>query len=419
MTFRPEIEFFGDPFHSRRFILTGLGSALVCVAGGGTCAASPPPDESAFRAFLMTLAPDAQRAGVSRAVFDSAIQGLAPDPALLQQSARQPEFETPLWDYLRTAAGPARIGQGLRAKQDWAPQLGPIERKSGVPREIILAAWGMESDFKKPTQTRDVLRSLATLAYASPQTPSSKAEFVDALVMIERGLASRADLRGSWAGAMGMPQFMPSAFLKYAVPYEGRGPADIWNSVPDSLASIANFLAQSGWTRGLPWGFEVMIPGAFDWRSLHADFATWNALGLKRADGSSFPARGEAVLFAPAGAEGPAFLLSANYFVIKQYNNSDSYALSLGLLGDRIKGRPGLRKAWPDHVRLLSRVDRIRLQRSLAALGFYRGLSDGKIGPATRDAVHDFQIGSGLQPADGLATPKVLAELERRRASTH
>jgi lytic murein transglycosylase len=273
----------------------------------------------------------------------------------------------------------------------------------------------MEADFEEPGQTRDVLRSLATLAYARPQTPTFKTEFIAALAMLGRRLATRGQLRGSWAGAMGMPQFMPSAYLKYALRYSGHGPADIWSSVPDSLASIANFLNKSGWRRGLPWGFEVELPPAFGWRSLHADFAAWRDLGLGRADGLSFPARGEAALFAPAGAAGPAFLLSANYWILKQYNNSDSYALSLALLADRIAGGPGVRKPWPDHVRMLSRADRIRLQRSLAALGFYRGLTDGKIGPATRDAVHEFQVKAGLQPADGLAAPDVLAELERQR----
>lgn len=401
---------------SRRFVLARLAGALALAVAHDAWAAPSPPDPGAFHAFLLSLAPAAQKAGVSRAVFAATLQGLEPDPALLKQSARQPEFETPLWVYLRTAAGPARVAQGRRAQRQWASQLAAIARKSGVSRDIVLAAWGMESDFSEVAQTRDVVRSLATLAYARPQTPSFKTEFVAALVMIDRHLASRAELRGSWAGAMGMPQFMPSAYLKYAVRYEGRGAADIWSSVPDSLASIANFLAKSGWTRGLPWGFEVTVPPGFAWRSLHEDFATWRGLGLKRADGAPFPARGAADLFAPAGASGPAFLLCANYWILKKYNNSDSYALSLGILGDRIAGRPGVRKAWPQHVRPLARADRIRLQKSLAALGFYRGLTDGKIGPATRKAVHAFQVKNALQPADGFATPTVLASLESRRA---
>jgi len=389
-----------------------LAAPAIGILSSGPALAAAPSRLADFSHFLRSLAPLAKRAGVASAVFEEAVKGLAPDPALLKEASRQPEFETPIWIYLRTAAGPERTEQGRRAAAQWARPLSAIQQRSGVAGQIVLAAWGMEADFREPAQTRDVVRSLATLAYARPRSPQFKTEFVDALVMIQRGLAARRQLRGSWAGAMGMPQFMPSAYLKYALAFDGRGPADIWTSVPDSLASIANFFAKSGWTRGLPWGFEAAIPAGFAWRSLRADFATWKRLGLRRLDGAALPLEGEADLFAPAGAAGPAFLLTSNYWIIKLYNNSDSYALSLGVLSDRIAGGPGVRRPWPPGARLLSRSERIVLQQSLAALGFYRGLNDGKIGPATRAAVHAFQIRFGLAPADGFASARVLARAE-------
>ena len=396
-------------------------AALRLISGVGAAAIHPAwalPDASAFPAFVETLRPQAERAGVAAALFDTETKGLQPDGAVPNRAAAQPEFETPSWVYVEKAAGPARVARGRRAAAQWASQLSAISTKSGAPADIILAAWGMEADFTAPSQNRDVLGALATLAWLQPSEPTFRSEFVAALLMLQNKMVDRARLRGSWAGAMGMPQFMPSAYLRYAVSYRHAGPADIWTSAPDSLASIANFLVRSGWRTGLPWGFETSLPKTFAWESLRGDFKEWRRIGAQRVDGGRFPDAGAAMLFAPAGADGPCFLVSDNYWVLKKYNNSDSYALSLGRLADAIAGRPNLRRSWPQHAPALVREERVRLQEGLAALQFYQGNADGKIGPATRESVHRFERAIGMQPADGLPTPTVLAAIEHRLASS-
>jgi hypothetical protein len=228
--------------------------------------------------------------------------------------------------------------------------------------------------------------------------------------MLDKGGVARAAMKGSWAGAMGGPQFLPSAFLKYAVSYAGRGSPDIWNNPLDSLASIANFLRQSGWQPGVPWGTEAILPKNFGFASLHGSFAAFAAEGVKSANGDAFP-QGDATLFLPSGAAGPAFLLSANYWILKAYNNSDSYALSLSLLAQRIEGKPALRGRWPEAKIFLSRTQKAEIQRLLEILGLYPGPIDGRLGQASRDAVHDFQLSTKAAPADGYATPELLGLL--------
>jgi membrane-bound lytic murein transglycosylase B len=223
-------------------------------------------------------------------------------------------------------------------------------------------------------------------------------------------------MRGSWAGAMGDPQFLPSAFLKYAVSYSGDGFADIWDRPADILASIGNYLRASGWNRALSWGLEVIPPANFAFATLHADFHAFAAAGVKAADGSALPATGKATLFLPAGAGGPAFLLSDNYWVLKTYNNSDSYALSLACLGDRIVGRAGLHRAWPKNQKLWSRSDKIEIQKLLTRLKLYKGTLDGKFGQASRDAIHAFQIEAHDAPPDGIGRADLLTLLRARAA---
>jgi membrane-bound lytic murein transglycosylase B len=279
-----------------------------------------------------------------------------------------------------------------------------------VPREILLAAFGIETDFGKAKGEKDVVRSLATLAYRRQDRPVFRDELISALVMLDKGGVARAAMKGSWAGAMGGPQFLPSAFLKYAVSYAGRGSPDIWNNPLDSLASIANFLRQSGWQPGVPWGTEAILPKNFGFASLHGSFAAFAAEGVKSANGDAFP-QGDATLFLPSGAAGPAFLLSANYWILKAYNNSDSYALSLSLLAQRIEGKPALRGRWPEAKIFLSRTQKAEIQRLLEILGLYPGPIDGRLGQASRDAVHDFQLSIKAAPADGYATPELLGLL--------
>jgi lytic murein transglycosylase len=369
------------------------------------------PTPTGFQEFLQSLWPLAEEKRVTRGTFDAAFAGLLPDPAEPAASNSQAEFDKPLKSYLDEAVSPRRIARGRECLHRWQGELQQIERRFGVPREILLAAFGIETDFGKAKGEKDVIRSLATLAYRRQDRPVFRDELIRALVMLDHGGVARAAMKGSWAGAMGGPQFLPSAFLKYAVSYTGRSSPDIWNNVLDSLASIANFLRQSGWRPGLSWGTEAILPKNFGFATLHGSFADFAEEGVKSADGDSFPTAAEATLFLPSGAAGPAFLLSANYWILKAYNNSDSYALSLGLLAQRIEGKPNLRGHWPEGLVFLRRMQKAEIQRLLESLGLYHGEIDGRFGQASRDAIHDFQLSIKSAPADGFATPELLARL--------
>ncbi len=368
-------------------------------------------EASAFRAFLESLWPQASARGISRGTFDQAIVGLTEDPSVPAAVGQQPEFERFLSAYFAEAVSPTRIARGQALARQYRGELADTERRYGVPRAILLAAWGMESDFGRLRGDKDVIRSLATLAFRRQDRDLFVEELLNALVILQKGALPRDKMRGSWAGAMGDPQFLPSAFLKYAVSYGGDRFADIWNRPADTLASIGNFLRASGWNRALPWGFEVIVPANFAFATLHADFHDFAAVGIATADGSALPPTGKATLFLPAGAGGPAFLLSDNYWVLKAYNNSDSYALSLACLGDRIVGLAGLHRAWPKNQKLWSRSDKIEIQKLLTRLKLYQGTLDGKFGQASRDAIHAFQIEVHDVPADGIGRADLLTLL--------
>ena len=388
-----------------------LFATLLCCAA--PAAGQNAPAEGGFRAFLAALWPQAQERGISRATFEEAFAGLSEDPSIPAALAQQPEFGQLLSAYFGAAVTAARIAEGRALAERYRGELAEVERRSRVPGGIVLAAWGMESDYGRERGDKDVVRSLATLAFQRRPNGLFVDELLSALVLLQKGMP-RQNLKGSWAGAMGDPQFLPSAFLKYAVSYSGQGFADIWNKPADTLASIGNFLRASGWTRDLPWGREVILPPHFTFANLHADFRDFAALGVRAADGAALPA-GKATLFLPGGAAGPAFLLSDNYWVLKAYNNSDSYALSLGCLADRIEGQGGLHRAWPKRQKLWSRDEKLEIQKLLARLNLDRGTFDGKFGQASRDAIHEFQIEAHDGPADGIGGPDLL-ELLRAKA---
>ncbi len=400
---------------SRRAVSRSLAAASLLAASGALAAASlVSTQDSRFRDFLESLREPARTLGVERATFEAAIDGLKLDTSLARSGDGQAEFERTIKAYLDDAASPARVSRGREALRKHQADLARAESDHGVPGEIILAIWGMETDFGRAAGDRDVLRSLASLAFLRPDGQRFADEVVAAMVMLGRGVP-RARLKGSWAGAMGHPQFLPTAYLKYAVSPGGARNPDIWTSIPDSLASIGNFIGKEGWKPGLAWGCEVVVPAAFDWLSLKGTAAALAAKGVKAADGRPLPAATDATLYFPAGAGGPAFLLTENYWIVKQYNNSDSYAMSVARLGDGIAGRGGLRAAWPADFRLLERADRVRLQRLLTDRGFYNDRIDGRFGPASRDAIHAFQVSAGLFPADGFASARVLEALAARR----
>jgi lytic murein transglycosylase len=373
-------------------------------------ASAPAPAKQSFSAYLQSLWPLAQARGIPRATFDAAIAGLTPDNSIIALTRKQSEFVKPIWAYLSGAVTGGRIGRGQQAGQQYASALASAESRYGVPKEIILGIWGMETNYGSYTGDKDVFRSLATLAWQKHRGDFFRDELINAMEILAKGLAERGEMKGSWAGAMGHTQFMPSSYLQYAVDMSGDGHADIWDSPVDAIASTANYLKGYGWQSGLPWGFEVELPEGIDLRTIRRGFSAWASAGVRRVDGGAMPWNGEASLFLPGGIKGPAFLVTANYDVIKKYNNSDAYALAVAHLGDRIMGRPAIQGDWPTDEPQLTKAQREEVQRRLKALGHYNDKIDGKLGSGTREAVRRFQLANGLT-ADGYANPALLTRL--------
>ncbi len=371
--------------------------------------ATPAYAES-FDAFLAALRTDATVQGISRATFDSAFAGVTPDPAVLAAMRREPEYGKPMGAYLASLVSPANIANGARKSTQWASTLRAVEQRFGVEPSVIVAIWGIESSFGEARDQADIFRSVATLAYARFQHPFFRNELLSALKILQQGRVPRSQLVGSWAGAMGQPQFLPSSYLADAVDFDGDGRPDIWTSVPDSLASIANYLHRAGWQHGMPWGFEVTLPKNFDYQTSRGTFRQWAERGFARADGGALPGAGEAILFFPSGAAGPAFLVTQNFIVIKSYNNSDAYALAASELADRMHGGSPIRAPWPANDFQPSRGERIALQHRLAALGFKVADFEGHIDFDLRDDIRQMQKRFGMVP-DGYPSRALLVRL--------
>jgi lytic murein transglycosylase len=390
-----------------------LGMLLLALAAAPAAAQQNTPnaaDGTDFAAFLRELWPDAQAGGVARATFDAAFAGVAPDPRVIAAMTRQPEHGKPIGDYVNAIASPARIAGGKRKDAEWSAALGSVERQFGVNRHLLLAIWGLETNYGGSKGDWDVIRSLATLAQARHRHPFFRNELIAALVILQQGHIARKDMVGSWAGAMGQPQFMPSSFLTYAVDVSGDGKRDIWGNVPDVLGSIANYMSKAGWSSDTIWGSEVVVPKDFDYRKSRGSFAEWAALGLVRADAAAPPAAGSAILFFPAGARGPAFLVTGNFVAIKRYNNSDVYALSVGHLADRLRGAGPIRGIWPPDDRQLSYDERVGLQRKLADLGYPVRNTTGHFDFDLYDTIRELQATFGMVP-DGHPTVALLERL--------
>ncbi len=371
--------------------------------------------QGTFSACLAGIKPLALAAGVSETTFAAATAGFTPDQKILANLNRQSEFQQPIWDYIGAGVSAKRVATGRAWAEKYKPILARIEQQYGVDRHTLLGVIGMETNFGSHTGGLYVVRSLATLACARYRGDFFRDQLIEALQILEQGHVTRAKMLGSWAGAMGQTQFMPSSFMRYAVDFDGDGHKDIWNDVPDALASTANFLKEHGWLAGQPWGMEVALPNGFalqgTGRAIFQPFAAWQRLGVGRADGKPLPASGEAALYLPAGARGPAFLITQNFTVIKSYNISDSYVLAAGHLGDRIAGGGTIRAAWPRDDKQLSHAERLEMQQRLAAAGYDVGKLDGRFGEQTSAAVRAFQIASGMVP-DGYASAAVLTRLQ-------
>ena len=387
-----------------------------------TPARSSDPLADQLDAFILRLWPEARAQGVSRPIFDQAVGGLAPDTDIIALLNNQPEHSKTTAEYLTQVVSAARIETGQRKAAELAPLLERAERAYGVDRFVVLAVWGIETSFGASMGSRSVVRSLATLAVADPRRPHYwRKELLTALTILQRGDISADRMTGSWAGAMGHTQFMPASFIAHAVDFDGDGRRNIWTSIPDALASTANYLKHAGWVAGEAWGYEAVPPADFDFA--HAaptrtrTLFDWLALGMSPPAGRKFlPARGHLQVMLPAGARGPAFLVTRNFRALMRYNNSVSYALAVGHLADRIAGDSGLATPWPLVDRALSLAEREELQHLLQSKGHDIGTIDGRIGGQTRDAIRAFQRARGL-PEDGHPGPDLLEKLRRASRS--
>ncbi|MDP1631332.1 MAG: lytic murein transglycosylase [Caulobacter sp.] len=398
-----------------------LGLAGVSAPGPGAPPAAPRPSAAItasgdpnFDAWLPGFYNRARAAGVPAAVLDKELAGLTPDSRASSLDSRQPEFSKPVGDYIKGVVSDARVSQG-RQFRDSLPYLPTIEQRYGVPREIVLAIWAMESAFGKIQGDMDVIRSLATLAADGRRRSWAEGELIAALKIVGSGEAPRARLKGSWAGAMGQTQFLPSVFLSTAVDGDNDGVRDIWGSTADALFSTGAYMAKASWHRGESWAQEVILPSGFDYSVVEGPKATpaaWAVRGVRRADGlpwTSADQAAEAGLILPSGAAGPAFLTFPNHMAIRRYNNSTAYALGVGRLADRFAGGGDLVTPWPYEVPL-SLADRMAAQTALAKVGFDPGPADGVIGSNTRIALRAWQQARGL-PADGYLSVDLVRKL--------
>ncbi|SEA23183.1 lytic murein transglycosylase [Microbulbifer marinus] len=370
-----------------------------------------------FQKWIEDFRKTAIKNGISGEVYDRAFKGItSPDQWVLDKASYQPEFKAPVWQYFDNRVQKRAIERGKKKKQKLQSWLDKIEQRFGVNPNILLAIWSIESSYgailDNDKVMRNVIRSLATLAYADPQRKKfGRQQLLAALKILQSGDIDESHLTGSWAGAMGHTQFIPTSYQAYAVDIDGDGKRDIWNSVPDALATAASLLSSNGWRQGETWGYEVTIPE----RKLPAGKLTigeWEKLGVKRANGEPFPRKNDkAELKLPDGRDGPAFLMLKNFFVIKRYNNSDRYATAVGLLADQIGGAPGLVKDWNRPFTPLDSTQVEELQKLLQEKGFYKGEIDGKAGSGTRKAIRAFEKSAGVE-VQGYPSKEVLQLLK-------
>ncbi|HSI59308.1 MAG TPA: lytic murein transglycosylase [Ideonella sp.] len=426
------------PRHPRLACLALAAAALAGCASAPSTApqppAPPPPAAAAaastapapagtddlalqqgFARWVADFRASARAAGIDEATLRIAFDEAHYLPRVVELDRAQPEFTRTVWDYLDTAVSAQRVATGqdklllLRSEADAAAT------RYGVPPAIVVAIWGMESNYGGNYGNTPTIDALATLGFEGRREDWARGQLMAALKILQGGDIARPQMIGSWAGAMGQTQFLPSNFLAYAVDADGDGRRDIWGSMADVMASTANFLARSGWQAGQPWGAEVQLPPGFDMGRADAELrqpsTQWAAEGVRSMDGAPLPEFAEGALLLPAGARGPAFLVGPNFRAILRYNNSTSYALAVGLLAQRLGGGPGVQAPWPRELPALTRSQLLALQTALNQRGFASGKPDGVMGPATRDGLRRYQRSIGL-PADGYPTPDLLQRLQ-------
>lgn len=395
-----------------------LPSAPAPAPVGAAPADAVPDDTAARQAFARWVAAfrdSARAAGIDEATLQAAFDDVQYLPRVVSLDGSQPEFTRTVWDYLDGAVSPQRVALGQQKLLQTRSEGEAAAARFGVPPNIVVAIWGVESNYGSNYGSIPTIDALATLGFEGRREAWARGQLLAALKILQSGDIDRGHMVGSWAGAMGQTQFLPSVFLAYAVDADGDGRRDIWGSMADVMASTANFLARSGWRAEQPWGVEVRLPPGFDPGRADADLrqpaSQWAAEGVQAVDGSPLPDLPDAAVLQPAGARGPAFLVGANFRALLRYNNSTSYALSVGLLAQRLAGGPGVLAAWPRDLAALTRSQLLAMQTALNERGFASGTPDGLMGPATRAALRRYQRSLGL-PADGYPTPDLLQRLQ-------
>ena len=378
-------------------------------------AAAEPAQPAGFADWVSRFRDTAQAAGIDETTLHAAFDNVAYVARVVDLDRSQPEFTRTVWAYLDGAVTARRIEAGRDKLLQLHDEADAASARYGVPAPVLIAIWGIESDFGHNYGDIPTIDALSTLGFEGRREAWARGQLLDALKILQSGDIDRTRMIGSWAGAMGQTQFLPSAFLAYAVDADGDGRRDIWGSMADVLASTANFLARSGWRAGQPWGVEVRLPLGFDVGraddALRQPVAQWAAEGVRSADGSPLPELAEGTILLPAGARGPAFLVGPNFRAIRRYNNSVSYALAVGLLAQALAGGPGVQASWPRDLDALTRSQLLELQTALNERGFDSGMPDGLMGPATREGLRCFQRSVGL-PADGYPTLELLQRLK-------
>lgn len=371
--------------------------------------------DAGFQRWIPDFRNRALSQGISGATFDAAFRGVTYDADVIKRDRNQSEFTKTIWDYLDSAASDTRIKNGKAAVRQHQSKLAAIEARYGVEKEVVVAVWGLESAYGTFRGKNDVVQSLATLAYDGRRGAFFEGQLIAALKILQNGDTSPRNMTGSWAGAMGHTQFIPTSYLDYAVDFTGDGKRDIWSDDPtDALASTAAYLSRFGWVKGQPWGVEVKLPRNFDYalanRKVTRSPAEWARLGVVGTNGAAVPDHGSGSILLPAGGQGAAFMVFKNFSVIERYNAADAYVIGVGHLSDRIKGGPAIAASWPRGDRALTFAERKELQQRLTAAGYNTQGVDGKIGPKTLDAVRDFQRAKGML-TDGYASLTLLEKL--------
>ena len=387
-----------------------------------TEAAVEQPDAATrFRAFLQEFRSEAIEAGIPAELYDRAISGIALNTRVEQLNLSQPEFVRPVWEYLEGAVTATRVNRGRDLIGVNADLFARLQQTYGVPTEIVTAIWGMETNYGSNLGGFNLFEALATLAYEGPRATYGRRQLIAALKIAQAEDRDPSTMSGSWAGAFGFTQFVPTTFLEQAVDGDGDGKRDLWSSQADALASTASYLSRSGWRSGEPWGEEVQLPPDFAYENADPDIrmavSEWSAKGVRKLNGEPLTETGaQSAIFLPAGARGPAFLLNENFYAIMKYNFATSYALAVSVLADRLRGGMGITGNWPREETMLNANQRRTLQEGLTTLGFDSGGADGVLGRRTRQAIREYQKSRGI-PADGYATASLLTRILNDRFS--